>query len=150
MIQFRRRRGESRLKFKKLKSMLHRRKSIKYPKLPKTHAEACALLQDPKISTEFLQTADQNGKFYVGSEVKKEHSYHVFASYSVVELITKHMVGQPRRYLIDGTFKVVPRGFAQLLIIAIEYRNKVNELYLAYTLSLSLTHEHFFCLSMHK
>lgn len=132
MILFRRRRGESRLKFKKLKSMLHRRKSIKYPKLPKKHAEACALLQDQNISAEFLQTADQNGKFYVGSEVKKEHAYHVFASNSVVELITKHMVGQPRRYLIDGTFKVVPRGFAQLLIIAIEYRNKVNEFYLAY------------------
>lgn len=127
LILLRRRRGQSQLKFKRLKSMLHRRKSIKYPKLPKTHAEAYATLQNPTVSREIGQTADDFANFYVNSVSKEEHVFHVFASYSVIELIKKQMVGQPRRYLIDGTFKVIPREFAQLLVIAIEYKKKVGK-----------------------
>lgn len=127
---FRRVRGESRLQFKKLKRQLNRRKGIKYPARPKTHDETREILQDPKISSEFGQTADKYDKFYIDSVVKEEHAFHLFASTSVVDLITKNMVDQPRHYLIDGTFKVMPRTFAQLLVISIEYKNDVCIFYI--------------------
>jgi len=106
--------------------MLHRRKSIKYPKRPKTHQETRNVLQDPQIKIDFGQTVDKYGAFYIDSVVKDQHTFHVFASPSVVNLITNHMVGQPRNFLIDGTFTVIPKEFAQLVVISIEYKNDVR------------------------
>lgn len=128
----RRHRGESRLKYKKHKKQLGRRKNKKYPKRTKTHAETRESLNDPKNFSEFGQTADKYDKFYAGSVVKDEHSFHVFVSPSVKSLIEKHMTNQPRHYLIDGTFKVIPREFAQLLVISIEFKNDVRTMLLIY------------------
>ena len=96
--------------------MLHRRKSIKYPKRPKTHQETRNVLQDPQIKIDFGQTVDKYGAFYIDSVVKDKHTFHVFASPSVVNLITNHMV----------TFTVIPKEFAQLVVISIEYKNDVR------------------------
>lgn len=125
----RRNRGESRLIYKKLKRQLNRRKNKKYPKWPKTHAATRDALNDPKFAKEFGRTADGYDNFYSGSVVKEEHSFHVFVSPSVTNLIKYHMIGQRRHYLIDGTFAVVPREFAQLLIISIEFKNDVSLFY---------------------
>lgn len=125
-IFLRRHRGTSRLKYKRLKKQLSRRKNKTYPKRSKNHAEIRDTLEDPKISLEFGQTADKYGKFYIGSVVKEEHAFHLFASPSVINLIENHMINQPRHYLIDGTFSVVPKEFAQLLVISIEYKNDVR------------------------
>lgn len=148
----RRQRGTSRLKYRKLKRQLSRRKGKSYPKRSKNHAHIRDILQDPKNFKAFGQTADEYDKFYIGSVVKVQHAFHVFTSPSVINLIKNQMVNQPRNYLIDGTFRVVPREFAQLLVISIEYANDVSLALLYHCILIHIdilmyysTHKKFIC-----
>lgn len=66
---------------------------------------------------------------YIDSIIEKDYAFHVFASYANIDLTKKHIPPGQRKYLMDGTFKIVPRQFSkngQLLIIAIEYKNDVS------------------------
>lgn len=87
------------------------------------------LLDGVETREMFGQTLDKQHKLYFGSVVKALFAFHVFVSFSVIDMIKKHITKdklEKRRYLIDGTFKVVPKKFNQLLIIAIEYKNDVR------------------------
>lgn len=121
-----------------------------YPKQPKIekndgtfdiHKKYQNLLNAEDIRKEFGKTLDKRHKLYFGSVVKTMFAFHVFVSFSVIDMIKKHITAdkqQKRRYLIDGTFKVVPRKFNQLLIIAIEYKNDVRIIcYFFYNISIS-------------
>lgn len=87
------------------------------------------MLDSKEIRAEFGGTLDKRHKLYFGSVVKALFAFHVFVSFSVIDMIREHVSKeqfQKRRYLIDGTFKIVPRKFNQLLVIAIEYKNDVR------------------------
>lgn len=57
-------------------------------------------------------------------------SFVIFASPIIIDYINRHINVEDRKYLLDATFKVVPYTngniFKQLLIIHIEYINKVR------------------------
>lgn len=120
-----------------MKRQLDRILRKKYPKLPKLekgedstdlHEKYQTLLDGNDIRKEFGSTLDKRHKLYFGSVVKTLFAFHVFVSFSVIDMIKKHISKeqlQKRRYLMDGTFKVVPKKCNQLLIIAIEYKNDV-------------------------
>lgn len=111
--------------YRKIERQLLRLKNKQYPLLPKS-AEAFAKdLKSPQILEEFGNTLDNQRKLYVNSVCTEKYSFHLFASYAVLDTIRKHIPIGQRFYSMDGTFNVIPRMFGQLLIISIEYKNKV-------------------------
>lgn len=80
----------------------------------------------PNIYEEFGKTENKQHKFYVGSAIKRHYSFHVFASDSTINMIKEKIAPSDRKYLMDGTFRIVPRNMAQLLIISIQYGTNVS------------------------
>lgn len=137
----RRKPGETQLDFEKVKDGLKKIRNQEYPKQPKVEHDDGPekiqekyqeLLDQKYIRESFGKTLDKRHKLYFGSVVKALFAFHVFVSFAAIDFIKKHISKeqqQKRRYLIDGTFKVVPRKFNQLLIIAIEYQNDVRMIF---------------------
>lgn len=118
--------GESKLRLESVERQLYRIRDKEYPPRPKTDEEIRTSLNDPQIFEEYGKALNKQNRFYVGSEVNENHAFHVFASFDTVNLIEKHIAEDQRNYLMDGTFKIAPSKFQQLLIISIEYKNDVS------------------------
>lgn len=117
---------------------LYRLRDKEYPERPQTHEDIKVTLNDPKIFEDYGKTLNKQKPFYISSVVNKKYAFHMFASYAVMDLIKTHIPPKDRNYLMDGTFKIIPRGLNQLLIISIEYKNDV---------SLSLFHYCYYVIS---
>lgn len=140
----RRKPGETQLDFEKIKDGLRKIRNQEYPKQPKVEHDDGPqkiqekyqeLLDQKNIRESFGRTLDKRHKLYFGSVVKALFAFHVFVSFAAIDFIKTHISKeqqQKRRYLIDGTFKVVPRKFNQLLIIAIEYQNDVRMIFYSF------------------
>lgn len=121
------------MKFKEVTRTLSRHKDKQYPHTRKgmdTDGAIRKSLKNPKIFNEYGKTLDKQYSLYIDSVInkKKNYAFHVFASLSNVKLIKKHIPPKERRYLADGTFKIVPRRFrkkGQAFILSIEYKNDV-------------------------
>lgn len=83
-------------------------------------------MMDPEIFAEYGLSMNRQHRFYMGSVIKKMFTFHVFASLAIINLIKDKIAPGERKYLIDGTFKIVPRQFSQLLIISIQYEDNVS------------------------
>lgn len=52
----------------------------------------------------------------------QKHAFCIFSSLKIISEIKENIPPPNRKYLIDGTFKIVPKGcFNQLLVICIQY-----------------------------
>lgn len=118
--------GESRLTFESVSRQLYRLRDKQYPERPSTDEALKDAFGKADIFVEYGRTLDKRRPLYAGSVVKRNYAFHAFASFGVVDLIKKHIPPNERKFLMDGTFKIVPRRFRQLLIIAIEYNNDVS------------------------
>lgn len=75
-------------------------------------------------------------RFYIDTIIKKvqdpklvktETFFTLFASLQMIDLIRQYIPPHSRRYMMDGTFDIIPLGpYYQLLLIYIEYRNNVS------------------------
>lgn len=74
----------------------------------------------------FGSTLDDRNRLYIGTSIQKSFSFFAFASEKVINLIREFILPHRRRYLIDGTFKVVPRTFYQLIVVSVEYEGDVR------------------------
>lgn len=106
-----------------MRRTLMRHKNKKYPNIPKTFKEIKDELNRLE-NAEFGKTRDGRN-FYIATVIKKKYSYIVFASKNVIDFVEEYISPEERKYLMDGTFRVVPVMFYQLLIISIEYANDV-------------------------
>lgn len=83
----------------------------------------------PEIMNEYGTThgtlTEAATPFYRGVVCEDNFAYCIFASEHIIKQI-KDIPAERRHYYMDGTFKVVPFGaFNQLLIIYIEFFGKV-------------------------
>lgn len=100
------------------------------PPSPNTPLAIRESFEIPEILKEYgtiIHTAtDESIPFYRCVQIEDEFAYCVFASERIINEIKK-MPAERRHYYMDGTFKVVPYGaFNQLLIIYVEFFQKVK------------------------
>lgn len=122
---FRRVPGESKLTLDSVERELYRLRDKQYPKRPTSDGEVKNMLKNPSIYEQYGTTLNKQHQFYVDSVIKKHFAFHVFASFTIIEMIKKCIKPGQRTYLMDGTFKIVPRQFKQLLIISVEFKQNV-------------------------
>lgn len=131
-LNCRRKRGESQLKYRSVSRQLYRLRDKKYPKKPQTDEGIRNYLKKPEIMEEYGQTLDKQHPLYIDSVIKKEkYAFHVFASIATIEMIKNQIPCGQRKYVMDGTFKIIPKQFSkkgQLLILSIEYKNDVRSI----------------------
>lgn len=114
------------LDYDKIKRQLLRIKNQANQTVPKTIQEIQTAFEQKDVQAIFGSTLDGKNKLYFSTLIEDDFSFIVFASEKVMSLIKKFIPIENRRYLIDGTFKVVPRIFYQLIVIAIEFENDVS------------------------
>lgn len=105
---------------------LCRRKRGKGPKKPKSFQELKDKFNQPEIREKYGKTRDRKDDLYIDTIVTTRYSFCVFASPKTIQVVRQNQLPYPRRFLIDGTFKISPKSFYQLLTISIEYENDVS------------------------
>lgn len=84
------------------------------------------MFESSDIGQQYGKTLDDKYELYLGSSGETQFAFHVFGSRATMDMVREKIESGQRNYLIDGTFKVVLRNFAQLLIVAIEYKSDVS------------------------
>lgn len=118
--------GESKLTFKKVERNARRYK-ITHPPLPKEATGIVKAFSTKSIMDKYGLNLRKTKKLYIDTVIRGTDFFTVFASHQVIELIEKFIPATDRRYLLDGTFKVVPiKKYYQLLILHIEFQGDVS------------------------
>lgn len=98
-----------------------------YPSKPTSLAMIIEAYNDPAIMQQFGYNLRKTERFYIGTIDEKEGGFTVFASKEIIRMIEDEVPPESRKYMLDGTFDVVPiRSFYQLLIIALDYKKDVG------------------------
>lgn len=116
----------TKLDYNKLKRQLIEIKNLKYPKIPKTIKEIERAFEVKSNCERFGMTLNGMHKLYMGMKTGDSHSFLVFGSQKVMDIINKYIPRRNRNLLIDGTFKIIPRQFYQLVVVCIEFKNDVR------------------------
>lgn len=118
---------DTNLNFATVKRSMTNWKSINYPKKPNSIEEIQRVFCDPNIIEKYGST--HNGEaFYIDTIIARDYKFTIFASPNTIEFIEKNIAPESSRYLMDGTFDSLPKGYKQLLIISIEFQNDVSRL----------------------
>lgn len=104
----------------------YRRKHKNRPKLPKQCEEIKKSFEDANILEKYGLTLDEKSQLYADTFVSSDHSFCVFKSQYVIDLIKSQIIPNHRRYLLDGTFKTAAKPFKQLLTKSLQYEHKVS------------------------
>lgn len=111
---------------------LRRFKTKPYPTVPKTRLELQQTLNRSAVIRDHGYNLDGTARLYVDTVLTEDYVFTIFASNDIIKIIKQNIEPMKRKYLLDGTFKVVPNQFYQLLIIAIEFKNDVRSINLVY------------------
>lgn len=116
------------VKFADIQQTLQAIRSSAIPPTPKTANEIEQAYLNPTVFEEFGQSFHDVPKvFFKKAYECKQYSYCIFASETNMAYITENIAIANRCYLMDATFKIVPDcSFNQLLIVYVEYLDKVN------------------------
>lgn len=117
---------KSSLKYGNMARQFYRRKHKNRPKLPKDCGEIKRCFADDDILKKYGFTLDGKFKLYLDTIVSANHSFCVFQSQAVMNMVKERVDKNHRRYLLDGTFKSAAKPFKQLLTISAEYKNDVS------------------------
>lgn len=115
------------MKFKSVEATINRSKAKQHPALPKTLQEVKDLFDMESTIESFGKTLTNRNQFYFETKVADNFAHQIYASMATIEFIENNIGEGSRNYLMDGTFKIVPKPFKQALIISIEYKNNVSD-----------------------
>lgn len=123
--------------FYKMERHLFRLRRGAMPASPRNATDISESFANEDIMKEYGMTKTignvESTPFYRTCFTSPSFSYCVFASQRIIDVIQSHLPPNQRDYYLDGTFKVVPFGeFNQLIIVHIEFYSKV---FLSFSLS---------------
>lgn len=108
---------------------LRRYTNSKYPTKPTSATEIKDAFQVQSTLKDYGMNLRMTDPFYIDTIETNQYAFTVFASHETIRMVDEFIPPESRKYMIDGTFDVVPIGcgFYQLLIIAIEYKKDVSK-----------------------
>lgn len=112
--------------FENYERTLRELRKTRYGKSPVTPNEIKIELSKPEIFNDLGQSL-LGGKTYNGIQIEDSYCNCIFSSPKSIALIKEHLEPHEHFFLMDGTFRVTPRGeFQQVFIIYIKYGIKVR------------------------
>lgn len=115
------------MNFTKVERNARRYKNRKYPKLPKRATDIIKVFDDKVVMNKYGFNLRKTKRFYIDTIVNGSDFFTVFSSQQIISLVKKFIKPEERKYLTDGTFKIVPlNSYYQLLTINIGYKNDVS------------------------
>lgn len=123
--------GESNLVYQRKERQLNRIKNVTYPKAPQSCAEVIEAFKSQQIMNKYGFNLRGTEPLYAGGVSARTFAFCLFASAESISLVAAKIPPGKRNYLMDATFKIVPRGqFSQLLIIHIQWNGNVRNIIL--------------------
>lgn len=118
------------LTFEEVQRTLQNIRKETMPPPPKTVDEINAVFSIKEVMDEYgyskFNSAENQLPFFHHAYTCDQFAYCIFASLSIIQMMVDSIPESARILLLDATFKVVPFGeFNQLLIIHVEYLEKV-------------------------
>lgn len=102
---------------------MRRIKQSQLPAPPKKVEEIHPLFENEAVNQVYGKTMQKNdlekSQFYRTTFTSSDFSYSLFASQRIIDLIENFPV-EKRRFMMDATFKIVPKIYSQLLVIYFE------------------------------
>lgn len=108
------------LEYGRMRRQLFNIKQQKFPKSPMTFADIINIFKNDEVVKHFAMSRYGSGdKFYADTIITESFSYTLFVSPTITRAIQSMSMSEPRNYVLDATFNVVPisKEFKQLLII---------------------------------
>lgn len=118
--------GDCRLNIKSQRQQLNSIKNANRPKWSQSIGELHSQFAQPDIMLRFRKTLDNKHELYSTTVITEEFGFNLFVSQKSIQMVKETIPPGERFYVLDGTFRTVPKPYYQLLIIAIEYRNDVS------------------------
>lgn len=117
--------------FHKVERTMRRIKQSTMPAPPKKVEDIHACFDNEAVNEMYGRTKQktntEKNQFYRTTHICGEFAYSLFASERIIDLIQTYAVDK-RRFMMDATFKIVPKMYSQLLVIYFETPSKqVNE-----------------------
>lgn len=113
--------------FDEVKKTLENRRKLKYGKAPTSGEEIRAEFQKPDVLKDLgMSKHRENGPFFNHLQIDANFTNCIFSSAKAISLVMENIDEKDRFFLMDGTFRITPRGiFQQVLILHIQFGIKV-------------------------
>lgn len=115
------------LQYHRVERTMRRIRQTTMPAPPKKIEQIPELFQNPTVNNLYGRTKQklntEKNQFYRTTRICEEFAYSLFASQRIIDLIQDFPI-EKRRFMMDATFKIVPKIFSQLLVIYFETPSK--------------------------
>lgn len=117
--------------FSEVKRTLEECRRAKYGKAPTTGEEIQSDFRKFEIFEDLGRSRHrERGIFFNDIHIEANYCNCIFSSAKSISLIIENIREKDRFFIMDGTFRITPRGvFQQVLIIYLYYRNKVSAIH---------------------
>lgn len=104
---------------------------MKYGKAPTNGEEIRIEFEKPEILNDLgMSKHREHGPFFNQLQINDHFTNCIFSSAKAISLVLENVDENDRFFLMDGTFRITPRGiFQQVLILHIQFGIKVIKFY---------------------
>lgn len=115
--------------FESIERTLRNYRKTKYGKSPNTPQEIEAEFQKQDVFRDLgLSKFRERGLLFNKICIEKDYCNCIFSSEKSIALVKENLEVDERFFIMDGTFRITPRGaFQQVLIIHIQFGIRVSE-----------------------
>lgn len=113
--------------FESVERTLRDLRKSKYGRSPVTPEEIAIEFQKDNVLRDLGTSLQRDkGPLYNATQIGDNYSNCIFSSAKSISLVKDHLEVRERFFMMDGTFRITPRGvFQQVLVIYIHFGSKV-------------------------